>query len=636
MKERKLVIALLVVSNFIFAGELKYPVSEIPVELKENVDVVIREYETRFKILAKNKATHYVHYVVTILNENGNAYASQVVGYNKLTKVIDFNGYVYDAAGKQIKRLKNSEVYDQAAFDGFSLYSDHRLKAVNLTQATYPYTVEFEYDLELKYLYSIPSSYFGGEKKSTQHASYQLVYPPELKPSHKLLNIENTPKVERLPDGFESVTWTFINIKPMKFEAYGPQEDELIPQIIAAPSKFEYEGYEGDMTSWKTYGQWNALLNKQRDDLPEATKLKVRELVKGLTTNEQKAKVIYEYLQSKTRYVSIQLGIGGLQPFPASLVDQTGYGDCKALSNYTVAMLKEAGVKSYYSVIQAGRGEGQVRTNFPSHQFNHVIVSVPNGRDTLWLECTSQSNPFGYQGSFTEDRYAFLITEDGGKLVRTINYSAEQNLQSRSAEVVLDIAGNAKAKIKTTNKGIQYENGGLTGVLTNQSDEQKKWIQNNTEIPNFNINSFSMVEKRDKIPSAIVTLDLTLNRYATVSGKRLFIVPNLMNRISRVPEKMTERKTDVVRSSNYLDLDTIKFIIPENIYPEFLPEPIKINSRFGEYEATYKFDEGKVIYIRRMKVWKGRFPKETYNELVDFYKNVSKADNTKLVFLNKT
>jgi hypothetical protein len=32
----------------------------------------------------------------------------------------------------------------------------------------------------------------------------------------------------------------------------------------------------------------------------------------------------------------------------------------------------------------------------------------------------------------------------------------------------------------------------------------------------------------------------------------------------------------------------------------------------------------------------GEFPPEAYEELIEFYRSVSKADNTKLVFLNKT
>ena len=67
-----------------------------------------------------------------------------------------------------------------------------------------------------------------------------------------------------------------------------------------------------------------------------------------------------------------------------------------------------------------------------------------------------------------------------------------------------------------------------------------------------------------------------------------------------------------------------------------MPKPFAIKSRFGEYSATFEFLNGEVIYVRSMKSWKGKYPKETYQELVDFYKNVSKADNIKLVFLTKT
>ena len=629
------IFSLLISIRLMAKDEIKYPVSSIPNEMKENVNIVLREEEMRFKINSKNSATQYEHKAFTIFNEKGNLVAEEIIFYDKLTRIVFVNASVYDANGKLIKKLKKTDIRDQAAYDGVTLFSDDRLKSLDLTQAAYPYTVEFEYEIEYKFLYYIPSGWWGGEKISHEHASYQLIFPKDLRPRYQLLNSSVEAVKETLPDGFESLTWKFENLKPNQTEPMSPPQGELIPHLLVAPSKFEFSGYAGSLESWEEYGKWQLSLNKDRDILPEQTKQKIKELTKNLSTTEEKVKAIYEFMQSKTRYVGIQLGIGGWQPFPASVVDETGYGDCKALSNYTVALLKEAGVKGYYSIIRAGRNEQSIQSDFPSNQFNHVVVSVPNGKDTLWLECTSQIESCGYQGSFTEDRWALMVTEEGGKLVRTVNYTPEQNLQSRTANVSLDISGNAKATVRTIYRGIQYENGHLNFRISN-TDDQKKWIENNTDIPSFSLNGFSMKEVKAKIPSAIVNLELTLNRYAAISGKRLFIMPNLMNRNSVILEKIAERKTEVVRRRNYIDLDTIKFSVPENLYPEFLPEPVKISSKFGEYEASFKFDAGKVIYTRRMKVWKGRFPKETYSELVDFYKNVTKADNIKLVFLNKT
>lgn len=616
------------------AGDPKYPVSAIPEELKKDANAVVREEDITYVIVSQSKVTYTVHRAVTILNSKGNDFADLSLYYDKLRKVSSLKGALYDANGIQISKLKPSEIQDRSAYDGYSLFSDNRFKIADMTHTGYPYTVEFDYEIEYKYFYSYLDEYIiSDEKTSVQRFSYTLIHPVNLPLRYKLVNAEAKPE-KKTEGNTETLTWSFTNLKPVLFEPFAPTRE--LPEIMVAPTIFEYEGYVGDMSTWEDFGKWEAQLIKDRDVLPETTKQKIRTLTSGLSTTEQKAKVLYEYLQNKTRYVSISLGIGGLQPFPASVVDQVGYGDCKALSNYMVAMLKEVGVKGYYTSVQAGVDEPAVREDFPSHQSNHVIVSIPNGADTIWLECTNQTTPFNYMGKWTANRKALMITETGGKLVNTRRYTADQNLQSRSADVYVENNGNAKAKIKTVYKGLQYENDHLDFILENQYDEQKKWVEHHTFIPSFNINSFSMINRKEGSPSAIVDLDLTLNRFASVTGKRLFFTPNLMNRWTLIPEKIEVRKKSVAIKLPYTDVDTIRFHLPEGIYPEFLPQPIKIKSRFGEYESQFVMDQNTLVYIRKMKKLEGEFPPETYQELTDFYRSINKADNTKMVFLNKT
>lgn len=615
----------------------KFPVSAIPEELKKDMDVVLREDQMVFTILSPSKAIYKIYQVITILNPNGKNHARETVGYDKLSKINYLKATVYSADGEIIKKLKPSEIIDRSSFDGFTLYSDNRIKHIDLTQNNYPYTVEIEYEVEFKYLFFIPSFYvFGSEKTSVEHGLCKLVYPKSVAPRYTTVAIDQSPKIETLSPDQESVTWEFKNLKPQKSEEFSPSYTKILPHIKAAPSVFEFDTYKGNMSSWDEFGKWIKSLNDGRDVLPEATKQKIKALTANAKNDEEKVKIIYEYMQNRTRYVGIQLGIGGFQPFEATVVDQTGYGDCKALSNYAVAMLKEVGIKANYVLVYAGENYADLNPSFPSSQFNHAIACVPGKTDTLWLECTSQTNPFNYQGKFTGNRKALMITDDGAKIVNTHHYPAEVNVQSRSAEVTVSSTGDATAKVKTTYAGLQYENDRLHVVIDNQYDDQKKWVQENTQIPSFDLISFKMKNNKDKIPSAVVELDLSLRKLASVSGKRLFLTPNLMNRSTFIPEKVEQRKNNVVLRIPYIDIDTIKYHLPEEIYPEFLPEPVVIKSVFGEYESRYTIEQGSVVYIRRMKRNKGEFPPETYKDLIDFYRAINKADNTKIVFLNKT
>jgi hypothetical protein len=297
------------------------------------------------------------------------------------------------------------------------------------------------------------------------------------------------------------------------------------------------------------------------------------------------------------------------------------------------SILKEAGIKSYYTVIGAGNPKPGFESEFPSSQFNHVILcAVPATADTVWLECTSQTMPSGYLGDFTNDRYALLIDENGGNLIRTPHYGLKDNLQQRAITAKLDTEGLLTAEIKTNYTGMQQDN--LHMLINNLSkDRVKEYLDEQLEFATYAVNSFEYKETKSSLPSIEESLKVTVDHYATISGKRLFIVPNVMTRSHRKLRTDDERKYDIEAGMEYTDTDKIEIEIPAGYKPESLPQDAVIESKFGKYRSSVKLENNKILYSRTMEQYGGRFPKTDYSEMVKFYEAIYKADRSKMVFV---
>jgi len=98
-----------------------------------------------------------------------------------------------------------------------------------------------------------------------------------------------------------------------------------------------------------------------------------------------------------------------------------------------------------------------------------------------------------------------------------------------------------------------------------------------------------------------------------------------------MPPKNEARKSDIVRRTPYVDIDTILYKLPEALHPEYVPETIDIHSPFGTYEASFQIEQGALLYTRKITIHKGIFPASQYEELMNFYQEINKADHTKVV-----
>ncbi len=614
--------------------QAQYSVTNIPEELKENANAVFRVQEGEFNIESIDRATYRERKVITILNEKAKEHGYVFAYYDKLKKLEDFSASVYDKHGAIIKKLKKSDIIDQSAISGASLYEDNRVKYADLTQEDYPYTVEFEFQFGYKYLYTVPNwIVLPDENVSVQKSSYKVTAPTSLKPRYKMFGVKTAPLISE-KKGIISYSWTFDSWKAQEYEIFG----KGLPSnagVKLGPTSFKYEGYEGSMNSWDDLAEWQLSLNAGRDDLGSATKSKIQELVAGISDDKEKIRIVYEYMQSRTRYVSIQLGIGGFQPFNTSIVDNEGYGDCKALSFYTQSLLKAAGIKSHYTWVYGGSRPPSVDKEFPDDVFNHIILCVPNKGDTLWLECTSQNVPMGYLGDFTGDRDVLVISEEGGKIVHTPSYEHENNRISSSGLIKIDKLGDADAAVAFEFKGSAVDFRDLRGFYYQTKDKQDKWIKNYVDIPNYDLNEFQIKETKGMIPEIDLTLDLGIRGLASTTGKRLFLKPNMFSESRFVPPSM-DRKTPIYFRQSRLVQDSLVFEIPAGAFIEKLPEPVSIESDFGTYNVTYDMVDNRLVYKRTYKTNKGKYDKEKYQQLIDFFKSIRRNDRKKILISLET
>jgi hypothetical protein len=401
-----------------------------------------------------------------------------------------------------------------------------------------------------------------------------------------------------------------------------------------AHSDFEAQGYKGNMSTWESYGKFINQLRTGRDVLPGDIKRKVHELTDTMKDARIKLYALYDFMQNNTHYISIQLGIGGWQPFPADYVANKRYGDCKALSNYMVALLKEAGITGKYVEIRAGRDASSMVEDFPSFQSNHVITCVPIGKDTIWLECTSQTESPGFMGSFTGGRKAILVDEDGGHVVKTPVYSAADNLQSRVVNAEISGEGNLDAEVNTVYTGIQEE---FPHELMYEisADYREKYLNNLFRLPTYKVDKSHYEEQKGRVPVVKEYLHVVSPNYASVSGKRLFITPNLLDRsTTRLPADSV-RKYDCIYDRAFTHIDSITIKIPGGYQPEAVPQDVHIDSKFGKYSASVKVLPDKIIYYRSREESVSRFPPSDYPQLVKFYEQLYKADHSRVVLVKQ-
>jgi hypothetical protein len=616
------------------ASENKYAIFEVPDSLKKNANSIVRVNEITFKVDNDYKAVKTVLYAITILNSKALGTAELKVHYDNNSQVNYLKFRIYDSFGEDITRtFKSLEVTDESASGDGTIYSDDRYKVVSPTFAQYPITIEYSYEVKSQVISFYPSFMpITATKMALQKASFTLITPKAIKP--RIKGVYQMPDPVVNSDNQNNLcTWELSNIAAIDVEHFSPPYYELVPYLLLAPDQIKYLDYYNSFITWNDFAKFQSYLNQGRDQLPAETVIKITDLVKDCADKKSKTKRVYKYMQDRTRYVGVQVGIGGTQPIPADYVDKKGYGDCKGLVNYTKALLKCVGVESFYTIVNGGDDSPPLIKDFPSEQFNHIILCVPNDRDTIWLECTNQRQAFGFLGSFTDDRYAVVVNDNGGTLVKTRVYTAEENISERKVTMVIDNEGDASVKVHTDNKALQSEK--VEDLVNESPEDQRKEFLKEVGYSDCVINSLKFSLTGDFMPVGTVDADLFVPAYASKSGSRIFVPLVIPDRKIAIPPGNSPRVFPVVVNTTFTDYDSVVITIPAGFDKEFLPGKQLIESKFGKYSLTVEMVDKQLVCHRTFVLFADRYKATEYPDFIAFLKKIVKADQTKVVLAQK-
>ena len=567
----------------------------LSVNFFEFQDTVLVNQEPRFFSVLEQKTTLTLspeftliekqEKTLVVLDAQGLKHATVVLMYDKLQEIQNFELEVINpVTGKSIKKAKLKDMTDVAPSTSDFLL-DNRYKFYEVTTPSYPILVKITTEVLRKtnfyYPSWIPVQY---NFQKVKESVLQFSYPTELGLKYKEMNLSGTKNLQET-GGMTTVTWTEKDL-----EVQTPNFDlDKDPKILLSPVKFAINEFRGEMGDWSGLATWQNKLNQGRDELPAEFENQLLRMVEGVSDPYEKVSILYDYLQRNYRYVSIQLGIGGWQTMTAEEVLQNKFGDCKALTNLMKSMLKAVGIPSYYTLVSAGEGKKDIEVDFPSNQFNHVILQVPTQGAPIWLECTSTINPPGFLGSFTSDRHVLVTTPEGGYLTKTPNYtSPDWNTIKTQSKMIVDQQGSAKIEAVSQSQGNEAMIARQMQTLLDDR-EKRDYLNSKSAVAGLIVQEYSIVnDRKDSIPVSEIRYTGVIQRFTQSTSKRVILRP-FLNRIT----------DNQVYFNSLLREDQYEILLPEELQLEGGSTREVLIQGEG-YEGKLTFSQtGKTVQVSR-------------------------------------
>ena len=591
------------------------------------VNAVVLYNEEHTTALDSGRLSTTTRTAVKILNRQG----GDVIFFDSYDsasgKVRDFRAWMIAPSGKT-KKYGKDEIIDAACAEN-DVYDQCRRRLVSGKRDAEAGAI-FAYESTIEYQSFSNQLYFHfQDSMPVRLARFQVTVPQGWELKSRSFN--GAPANPTPAGG--TYTWQMDDLPQLELEPSSPSINTLAPWVgvnLLGPA------FLHPILTWSEAAKLQVELNNGQAEPDEAMAAKARSLVDGSKSELDRIRAIGRFVQ-QVNYVSIQMNLakgGGYKPHAAAQVFQKLYGDCKDKANLMRAMLKAVGITAYPVAIYSG-DRTHVTEEWPSlGVFNHAISAIRVGPETqapavlehprlgrlLFFDPTDPYVPAGYLPDHEQASLALVGIPDAGDIVRVPAGAAIAAARDRQVEAVLQSDGAISGQFVDRRTGEERSEAISVYRAMAKPDYTKRierWI--GQSIPGSQTTG---VEVQDTDQEFVLKAQFASPRFAQRPQPSMFLVRAALLRHSDLRLTDKTRKYPIVVDEDALH-ETVRIRLPDGLKVDELPPPVKIDSPFGKYQATWEFDGGSVVFQRSFEMPAQSVPASQYTALRKFLDTVS-------------
>ncbi len=560
----------------------------------EDKNVVISKSNKEFKFVKGN-----TEHPVLIKEESSRVFTCN--SYRTDVQVVEFYNDIesiddVDIRVNESKKHGISPKYEYYNSDGV-FYSDAHVCYFNLPLLKKGSTSEVTFKKTTLDPHYFTSVYFM-DVQQIEEQEIKIIVPSWMQLEIKEYNFKEY-KVQKniTPDGDETVyTYSMKNIPAMRNEQSAPGPGYYVPHILilcksAQPKDEKYTYFN----TVKEQYEWYKKLVLQIGNDEKIIKERTDEIVKGLTSDEEKVKTIFQWVQDNVRYIAFENGIAGFKPEKAQEVLRKKYGDCKGMANLLTVMLRSINLDARRCWI----GTKHIAYDYSTPSLsvdNHMICAWMNKGKPVYLDATEKYIGFGEIAERIQGRQTLI---ENGNLYLLEKVPVATHLQNTATEsrkfsvVGNNLIGHVVQIWKGENK--EWLLSSLNDIKQDKQENALKQFlaegKQNFEISNLKIDNLSNYNADLK-----VEYDVLWKNILTVFDKDTYLDADNRRNLENFKIDTAKRKLPYWFSfKNNLVFET-EIQIPAGKIINTLPEKLSIKQHGYSFYASYSNVAGKVLY----------------------------------------